>query len=245
MNSFRACVVSLILVCSLASLGHAQVVRYDITGFVTFADDSASTTATSLVFGAQANAGSPVAGFFELDLSAPQTGSSNFGGLSGSVSTFDFNSPLNVVLNLGGIQFESDGTYVAAVANDLVDPYDGSAFDGFAVGDGLVDATSGTLTGLSGTTFLADGIPISNGTFALQFIDTTASLFNSTSLPTSLDLADFDLVDGLISSFDDGASFRQISFSIDTLEVASVPEPSGLVLLLMAATGYTTLLRRR
>ena len=77
-----------------------------------------------------------------------------------------------------------------------------------------------------------------------QFIDDSASLFNSTSLPTSLDLADFDFSDGFIGSFDGAGLVSQISFSIDTLEVASVPEPSCFVLM-MAATGYTTLLRRR
>ena len=112
--------------------------------------------------------------------------------------------------------------------------------DGLFVGDGLIDVVNGVPADLSGTNFLANGSPVSNGTIGVQFIDTTASLYNSTLLPTSLDLADFDLVDGIISSFDDAGFVSQISFSVDTLEASSVPEPSCLVLLMLAAAGYTT-----
>ena len=88
MISLRVCVVWLILVCSLAALGNAQVVRYDITGFVTIAVDTNPAVVAGPVFGAQVNVGTPVAGFFEVDLSAPQAGASTFGG----VKSFDFSS---------------------------------------------------------------------------------------------------------------------------------------------------------
>ena len=239
MNFVRLQVLSFLLVSSLATFGNAQVIRYDFTGTVRFSDDSDPTTATDIVFGAGVSVGSQVTGFFEYDLSAVQTFSQP-GTVSGAGIGYDINSPLNFAVSLGGVLFEPDGTFLAAVSDDIAEIGGPPPSDSFAV----LDGAPAMQPGFTGTTFLADGA-VENGLLAIGLADSSGAAFNSNSLPTSLSLADFDFTIGLIEGTDSGGIFRQAEFSIDTLELASVPEPGCLTLLLLAATGYATVLRKR
>jgi len=225
MSFLRLLTLSLLLVSSLATFGNAQVIRYDFTGTVQTSTDSDPTTATDLVFGAGVSAGSQLTGFFEYDLSAVQTFSEP-DVVSGAGIGYDINSPLNFGISLGGVLFEPDGTFFVAVSDDIVHGADAMQTD------------------FTGTTFLADGA-VENGRLIIFFGDGGGAAFNSTSLPTNLNLADFGFTSGSIAGTDSAGIFRQAAFTIDTLELASVPEPGCLTLLLLAATGYTTMLRNR
>jgi hypothetical protein len=122
--------------------------------------------------------------------------------------------------------------------------YSGAVGSGaFMFGSYSATGSSGSITvqlGTSSDSFEAfvgsvTGAPV--GSFAvtdlgLRLEDSSATVFPDDSLPTSLDLADFDIARATIG-FDDGNSFALVLADLSALSVTpvSVPEPSaaGLV----------------
>lgn len=233
----------LISVISLAmsiSVARAEVVRFDFDGTITNRFNNGLPDASD-IFGLTVNVGDAVSGYFTIDTSATQFGSFN-GSVGGSAVGYTQSQPLEINVNLGSGVFTSDGDFASSIANDFQDNANSPPFEQFSVSDGV---SSGTQN-VSGETILLDGNQ-ETARLSISFTDNEATAFNSTMLPTSLDLSMFEISEGTISGTRPSGQFNpffyQAAFRIDSISAVAIPEPSS-----MAFVGGVTVLvvsRRR
>ncbi len=161
--------------------------------------------------------GDSLVGTFTLDTSVPNTSTSPGQGF------YLQNEAL--VLRFSGVTLRAD-QFVSVVTDNGPPGFD---TDQFHVG--AADFVA------------AGGPPLSHGEVVNSFdlIDSTATVFSSVALPTSLDLSRFDHQRGLLVVRNGIVPESLVHYSIDTIENISsaVPEPGGLELVAAAAAGLT------
>jgi len=222
-------IVLMVLLCGLATPVNAQTLRYDFTGQVdvTFVDDD-----SDVVFGVGVPVGSPVTGFFEYDLGATQSLLESTP--AASQAMFEVNPTLLISVQIGASQFESESPLLATVIDGFpVSPGSPSVDDIFQVTNGP-PLFNGMVVG--GNSLLVDG-ESELGFLGLIFVDFSSSTFDSPIIPASISLADFDAASGSIVGTNSEGVFNATSFSIGTIELASVPEPSSLFVFLKRRGG--------
>jgi len=205
----------------------AELVSFVFTGTVTAAFDNDINTDPDDIFGAVADVGDSLTGQFTIDTSAPVSGSvPGFGG-QGTASAYNQNSAsakISVVID--GVAFESDGVFLASVANDYV-PFSGTPpSDIFAIGDGVEPGG----TDITGETILVDG-SVETGRVSLQFNDDSFSAFSADSIPPTLNLADFNQIEGRVNGTNSAGVFGFLTYQVDSLTVVAVPEPAAAMVL--------------
>lgn len=229
---------SLCFACSTTLQG--AIVFFEFTGTITsvISNDPDNPSA---IFGAIVAPGDPVSGYFSLDTTAPVVGSED--GITGSGTAYGQNQPFRIFLEMGGVPFESDGLFIATVVNDFFNTTGGTPIDGFGVSDGVETGPD-----LSGTTILVNG-EVKSGWINLQFIDSTATAFDSTAIPTSLNLSDFNFAGGRVGGTEPSGQinpfFYSATFSIDSMQVTAIPEPSLTLLGSVVVLGMVVRGRRR
>ncbi|MCC9644400.1 PEP-CTERM sorting domain-containing protein [Rhodopirellula sp. JC740] len=196
-----------------------------------------------MIFGNLITDGMSVTGFFFLDDAAPQT--DGFAGLTGSAAQYDQNVTQGFQINIGGSTFESTGVYNTAVINDFTSAVGQTPLDAFVVADGV----STGFADITGTEILVNGSP-GSGRIGIQFDDADATAFSSDGLPTVLNLSDFESITATIDGEEPfpggGAPFvYSVDFSVDTISVTAVPEPSMLAALGIAGTSLMARSRSR
>ncbi len=147
-------------------------------------------------------------GYAIVDYSVPNTnGASSQGLYENAVTQFE--------LQFGGSTYTLDQTTSNTVTTINDDVFYGADIFAFAVN-------------MSDTSDDSDG-----GQFLFQLADSSMTVFNSIDLPTSLSIADFDPTTG--NFFGTGAFLLNVGSSpnpIDFVQIAPVPLPAGLLLLL-------------
>lgn len=169
---------------------------------------------------------------------------------------------LAAVVSAGPIQsFEytatgNGGVVVGAFGYDLGVPdangsptfgdYPNSGFIAGTVTGGPQDGVVFNVTGLRWGVFTSGGnylLVLDSSTF-IGLDDLSATAFADDSLPTSLDLADFDFADLALSSVGVGGPGGQWFYEITSISTP-VPEPGSLALLGGALIGYACYRRRK
>ena len=231
----------LLLLCGMSAIANAQILRYDFSGTVLSASATDPTATNQDIFGTITSPGDPYTGFFEVDLSAPSTVVIP-GMVGGSAVGYDMSPSLRFQILLNGVTFENDGTFFVGVVNDFTDDSTIQPIDFLTVFDGVDPVVAGA--DFVGSTFLADGASQA-GALNLGFINSTATAFSSTALPSNLSLSDFDFntSNGFISGLDDNMNQIGVNFTIDEISVTAVPEPGSVCF--VAATALGVLRRRR
>ena len=223
---------------------HSAIVRYDFTGEITSAIDNDPPTTPAIIFGTEIAIGDAVTGFFEFDTAAAETASQP------GASAYNQSPPLMFQIQVEGSVFRNDGVFATSVGNDL-DFGGGTIADAFAISDGVET----NVPDLTGTMIVVDDI-LRDGRISLQFNDFDATAFISTALPSSLNLADFELsplslgVPGATGRIFGTEPSGQVNpfvysaeFSIDSLTLTAVPEPTAMAFCGLA--GICGLSRRR
>lgn len=232
----------LLFPCNLSTPVDAAIVRFDFAGEVTNVFDNDPGTNPDLIFGTPVTDGMSVTGFFYLDDAAAQT--DGFVGLTGTAAQYDQNLIEGFQINLGGSIFESTGVYNTAVINDFTSAVGQTPLDAFVISDGV----STGFTDITGTEILVNGSPES-GRIGIQFDDADATAFSSDSLPSTLNLSDFESITATIDGeepFPGGAPFvYSVDFSINSITATAVPEPSTLAVLGIAGTSLMARSRSR
>jgi hypothetical protein len=224
------------------SASKAAIITFNYTGTVNNRFNNGLPDPSD-IFGLTVNVGDAVTGSFTLDTAAPLFGSLN-GALSGSAAGYTQSLPLNIRANLGGGLFTSEGDFASSIANDLQDNATFPVFEQLSISDGV----SSGFQNITGDTILLNGNQ-ETARFALTFTDNDATAFDSILLPTSLDLGEFEIAEGTISgtrpSGQANPLFYSATFSIDTLTVSAVPEPSTMAFLACVAGGAAVRVSRR
>lgn len=232
--------ISMISVIMSVTVARAEVVRFDFDGTITNRFNNGLPNPSD-IFGLTVNVGDAVSGSFTIDTSAMQFGSLN-GSVGGSAAGYTQSQPLDIRVNLGGGLFSSDGDFASSIANDYQDNTISPPFEQFSVSDGV---SSGTQD-VSGDTILLDGNQ-ETARLSISFTDNEATAFDSTMLPTALDLSMFEISEGTISGTRPSGQFNpffyQAAFRVDSISAVAIPEPSSLVVL--GGTVICCLIRRR
>lgn len=153
----------------------------------------------------------------------------------------------------------SDGATLSGIFgyDDSVLDTDPGTDDGEYLGAGF---WTGTVSGgpLNGESFSFTGLNVEvesdalnlrlTGSTFIDLYDANGTAFDNDSLPTSLNLADFDSFEGLRmllypSDVDSTLSGRQIKYLLQS--VTRVPEPASIVLFAIGLAGFGVLTRRR
>ena len=218
----------------------AEVVQYVFEGTVINRFNNGLADPSD-IFGLSVNVGDSVVGYFSLDTSAPVFATAS-GPVAGSAKGYTQSSPQEIRINLGGGVFASDGDFVSSTVNDYDDGSIFPTFDSFTVNDGVASGS----TNLTGDTIrLNDGLETAK--LSVDFRDDDATVLDSTALPTSLNADSFELASGTINGTRPSGQLNPysyyVSFSVDSVSVMAVPEPSSFPLLLLV--GYLTATQRR
>ena len=134
-----------------------------------------------------------------------------------------FNAVTSHQLSIEGVMFSAN-----TPGNIIIDDNPGGAFDRFIV-------TNSSFTG----TGLINDMSVTGATMTLK--DSTGTVFNSTALPSSVNLEDFDSR-SLVVTFSNAAGTAVTAYRV---EVTSVPEPATFALLLLVSPVAVWLIVRK
>jgi len=155
--------------------------------------------------------GDAIYGTFDYDNQAPP--------ISDLGASVFYEPAVDGVVSVGSAAVWAFSDYRALAQNEIA--FDAWAFSNFS------EATGETL----------DGIPVRQ--FLMSLVDTTASVYDDTVLPPSLNLADFDLRSIQINA----TTTTLINAQVTSL--TAVPVPAALPLLVPALIGLITIRRRQ
>jgi hypothetical protein len=222
----------------------AELVRFAFEGTVTNRFNNGLPDASD-IFGLSVNVGDAVHGSFTIDTAATVFGSA-VGAAGGSAAGYTQVAPQDMQVFLAGGVFSSIGDFASSIANDYQDNPLFDPFEQFTVHDGV---SSGS-PNLTGDTILLDGSP-ETARMRLEFTDLDATAFDSTALPDSLNLADFEIAEGTISGTRPSGQFNpffyQATFRVNSISssVVAVPEPSMVAALCGVVAAVSLRNRRR
>ncbi|MCC9602265.1 hypothetical protein LOC67_17055 [Stieleria sp. JC731] len=204
----------------------AAIISYEFSGTVTSVFDNNFSDSQNLIFGTPVTVGDSVSGIFTYDDNAPLIGP--IAVPSGSASQFTQIQPQSISVSIAGLQIGSLGDFTTVVADD-VEFAPGAPLDLFSIWDGEPQGFSP----FTGTEIMANG-EVETGGIGLSFQDTDGTAFGSSGLPAALNLGEFETAYGRIDGsepFPGGGapSLYSIDFSIDSISVTAIPEPSCIL----------------
>ncbi len=239
------------LFCALAmfvigssSKAKAELVRYDFTGTVTNAFDNNFADPNVLLYDTVVAVDDNITGYFFLNTSATPYATID-GDVAGSGAGYAQAVPQGFRFQINGSTLTNEGAYNAGIANDYVPVLGALPFESLAISDGEQD----TWVSQQGTQINVDG-NLEDGYMSLQFNDNDATAFSSTDLPSTIDLADFEIASGTVRGTrptgTGGAPFSySLDFTVETLSVTAIPEPGSLAVLSGLGVIVSTRRRRR
>ena len=221
---------------------NAEIVRFDFTGSVTNRFNNGLPNPAD-IFGLTINVGNAVTGSFTIDTGASIFGTAN-GAVGGTGVGYTQIAPRDMRATLAGGLFTSNGDFASTILNDFQNSVNFPPADQFGLSDGVSDGVPNT----TGLTILLNGNQ-ETARMAFNFEDNQATAFNSTSLPTTLNLSVFETAQGTITGTRPSGNvnpfFYSVAFRMDTITATVVPEPASVALLWFACGGVMLNNRRR
>lgn len=223
--------VALVGLTCLADHSTADVVHFQFTGTVTSAFDNDPNNNQNNVFGEDVGVGDQVTGTFTFDTDLAPTAD------LGNAAEYSPKSPSFFSVQMGSTTYSSDGIFYAAVADNFgaTDPQ-----DVFVMIDGEDDDPATNV----GDTILVDG-DVLTGFMSWRIFDSSAGSLSSTMLPSLSNIENFDFTEGEVSGTDTNGIFGLARYSIDSVSVVAIPEPSSSVLLLAGLASVIAMRRSK
>lgn len=232
MNSIFFCRLPLCLLGLIASLAiavpyaNAGLIYIEFAGVVTNSFDNTPANGDQ-IFDLNVTEGDAMTGGFYIDNSVSAYGTAS-GPVGGSAAGYFQSPPIDFTISLNGASFRSEGDYAIGIANDYQDTTTFPAFDSIQVSDGRAD----TFNSNAGTTISMNGVS-KTAFMSFSLTNNNATALNSIELPSTIDLSSFENRSVRIigeETVQGSTQFYSAEFSIQSLKVTAVPEPTSLSL---------------